>query len=236
MKRNRISLLAIAVMLSVGMVSCDKDESNDGGNHGGDNSAVEWVDLGLPSGLLWAKCNLGATTPEEHGNYYAWGETEPKEVYNWSTYRYCTEDGESNLQTLTKYNTSSNYGSVDSLTILQAMDDAATAAFGSGARTPTKEDWNELMDNTTVDWTTINGVNGRQFTSTANGNTLFLPAAGGRLGSELSDVGRYGNYWTSSLYTYDPILVWRFDFFSDNQSISGIGRGNGLSVRAVRQK
>lgn len=94
------------------------------------------MDLGLPSGLLWAEWNLGATKPEESGNYYAWGEIQPKEVYNWSNYRYCTVDSNGNVP-LTKYNTSSP-GTVDNLVVLQAMDDAATAALGNGARTPQK--------------------------------------------------------------------------------------------------
>jgi hypothetical protein len=193
-----------------------------------------WVDLGLPSGLLWAKCNLGANTPEEYGNYYAWGETTTKDVYNWSTYRYCTADSVGTLQTLTKYNTSSTYGTVDTLTTLQAMDDAATAALGSGARTPTIAEWVELYINTTVEWTTMNGVNGRKFTSTANGNTLFLPAAGVRYGSEPSSAGSYGYYWSSSLNTDYPYGAWYFFFTSDGQGMSSYSRYFGHSVRAVR--
>ena len=163
---------------------------------------TDWVDLGLPSGVLWAKCDLGANAPEEYGNYYAWGEISPKEVYNWNTYRYGTADGGGNLLTLIKYNTHSDYGTPDSLTILRATDDAATMAFGigSGARTPTKEEWQELIDYSTVEWTTMNGVNGLKFTSITNGNTLFFPAAGMRYGSELHGVDGcgFGFYWSSS--------------------------------------
>lgn len=222
-------MVVFAAMLSVGVVSCN------GENNGSGNTTVEWVDLGLPSGLLWAKCNLGANTPEEYGNYYAWGETQPKEVYNWSTYRYCTVDGEGNLTTLTKYNTSSVYGTIDNLTTLQAADDAATAALGNGARTPTEGEWQELLNNTTVEWTTKNGVNGRKFTAD-NGNTLFLPAAGYRYGSELTHAGGLGDYWSSSLDAGSPNVAWYFGFYSDYQSMSsGYYRGRGFSVRAVRQ-
>ena len=141
---------------------------------GGDDHA--YVDLGLPSGLLWAACNVGANAPEEYGDYFAWGETQPKDVYNWSTYQYCM--GSNN--TLTKYCTDPNYGYngfTDNLTILLPEDDAATANWGNGWRMPTKEEWQELLDNTTVTWTQQNGVNGRLFTG-SNGNSLFLPAAG----------------------------------------------------------
>lgn len=232
MKRTSILLLAVAAMLSVGVISCDNDENNSG--NGGETPAG-WVDLGLPSGLLWAECNLGANAPEEYGNYYAWGETQPKEVYNWSTYRYCTVDGQGNPQTLTKYNTSSGWGTPDNLTVLQSMDDAATAALGNGARTPTKEEWEELINNTTVEWTTMNGVNGRKFTA-ANGNTLFLPAAGGRYASGLLRAGSNGHYWSSSLNTDGSSYAWYFYFSSGSQGMGNSNRNNGFSVRAVRQK
>ena len=194
----------------------------------------EWIDLGLPSGLLWYSCNLGSNAPEEYGNYYAWGETVPKEAYDWSTYRYCTVDSEGYLQTLTKYNIASNYGTIDNLTTLQAMDDAATAALGNGVRTPTKAEWEELVNNTTVEWTTLNGINGRKFTG-SNGNTLFLPAAGHRTGLEFIGAGSVGNYWSSSLFTDFSGGAWSFDFNSDGQRMNYYYRNVGFPVRAVRQ-
>ena len=199
----------------------------------------DWVDLGLPSGLLWAKCNIGATAPEEYGSYYAWGEISPKEVYNWNTYRYGTADGEGNLLTLIKYNTHSDYGTPDSLTILRATDDAATMAFGigSGARTPTKEEWQELIGYSTVEWTTMNGVNGLKFTSITNGNTLFFPAAGMRYGSELNGVDGcgFGFYWSSSLDTNSPSDAWAFCFDANNPvHVGKSNRRYGFTVRAVR--
>ena len=200
---------------------------------------TDWVDLGLPSGVLWAKCDLGANAPEEYGNYYAWGEISPKEVYNWNTYRYGTADGEGNLLTLIKYNTHSDYGTPDSLTILRATDDAATMAFGigSGARTPTKEEWQELIDYSTVEWTTMNGVNGLKFASITNGNTLFFPAAGMRYGSELHGVDGcgFGFYWSSSLDTNSPSDAWAFCFDANNPvHVGKSNRRYGFTVRAVR--
>ncbi len=188
-------------------------------------STGDWVDLGLPSGLLWATRNVGASSPEDYGDYFAWGETTPKSVYDWSTYIYCNGD----LDQLTKYCNDSHYGYngfTDNLTILQPGDDAA-------GRTPTKEEWEELMNNTTATWTTQNGVNGRRFTG-PNGNSLFLPAAGYRGYSALYVAGSHGLYWSSSLYTVNPNGAWCFDFGSDYQYLDVIYRDFGLSVRAVR--
>lgn len=181
----------------------------------------DWVDLGLPSGLLWATRNVGATSPEDYGDYFAWGETSPKSVYDWDTYLYYNS-----ATGITKYTGS------DGLTILQPGDDAATANYGG--RTPTEEEWQELMDNTTSRWMTINGVNGRCFTG-PNGNSLFLPAAGYRWDSSLNDDGSYGLYWSSSLYTDGPYRAWRFYFLSDYQSMDYGSRLGGHTVRAVRQ-
>ena len=201
---------------------------------------AEWVDLGLPSGLLWATCNFGASSPEEYGDYYAWGETATKEVYSWSTYKYCTVDAEGGLAMLTKYSTNSGhdffgtlFGTPDNLTTLEAMDDAATQKLGSGARMPTADEWRELINNTTAEWTTLNGVNGRKFTA-SNGKSLFLPAAGRRWGGELYFAGEYGNYWSSSLYADGPYGAWGFRFSSDDQRMGYYYRYYGPSVRPVR--
>lgn len=189
-----------------------------------------FVDLGLPSGLLWAECNLGATTSEGYGAYYAWGETSPKSTYDWSNYRYANGNG------LTKYCTSWTYSYNnrfrDTLTRLQAIDDAATQALGNGARTPTWAEWKELMNNTTATWTTLNGVYGRRFTA-SNGNFIFLPAAGYRYGISLNNAGTDGLYWGNRINTDMPGRAWHFDFSSGSQTISDYGRDRGLSVRPV---
>lgn len=192
-----------------------------------------FIDLGLPSGLLWAVCNIGATTPEGYGNYYAWGETSTKSNYSWSTYRYGSD-----YSKLTKYCNNSSYGLngfTDNLTTLQPSDDAATAVLGNGARMPTNAEWQELLNNTTATWTTQNGVYGRKFTST-NGNSLFLPAAGYRNGSSLFDVITYGYYWSSSLYGGGPGYAWYVGFSPDDQYVNGGYRNYGRSVRAVRSQ
>ena len=192
----------------------------------------DYIDLGLPSGLLWATCNVGAEAPEDYGDYFAWDETQPKDTYNWSTYQYC--NGSKN--TLTKYCNNSSYGYegfTDDLTTLLPEDDAATANWGPDWRMPTFEEWQELYNNTTVTWTTQNGVNGRLFTA-ANGNSLFLPAAGYRSNSGLFYAGSYGFYWSSSLYTGYPYYAWGFGFGSDNYEMGNSGRYSGQSVRPVR--
>ncbi len=237
-----MSLLAMGAALALTACGKDDDNNNDSGNGGGNTGGgtgtetAGWVDLGLPSGLLWATCNLGATSPEEFGDYYAWGETTTKSTYNWSTYKYCTVDAEGGLAMLTKYSTDSGHdfvGTPDNLTTLQAMDDAATQKLGSGARMPTAAEWRELIANTTAEWTQVNGVNGRKFTA-PNGKSLFLPAAGCRLGSELYGAGSYGGYWSSSLVKGYPNDAWGFYFDSDYQYMDGYGRYYGFSVRAVR--
>jgi uncharacterized protein (TIGR02145 family) len=206
-------------------------EGNSGGGGGGLNGHT-YVDLGLPSGTLWATCNVGATTPEGYGVYFAWGETQGKDTYNWSSYQYC--NGSKN--TLTKYCNNSNYGNngfTDNLTILQPSDDAATANWGSGWRMPTQAEWKELIDNTTHTCTTQNGVNGRLFTA-SNGNSLFLPAAGNRWDDELNYAGSRGRYWSSSLDTDYPDGAQFLFFYYSADVYESSTRYNGQSVRAVR--
>ena len=208
--------------------------NNGGNNNGGNNgsSIGDYVDLGLPSGLLWATRNVGANSPEDYGSYFAWGETQPKSVYNWETYKYCNGD----YDRLTKYCNQSELGYngfTDGLTTLQSGDDAAAANWGSGWRTPTAEEWEELIDNCEWTWTTHNGVNGYCVTG-RNGGVLFLPAAGGRWDDELSSAGNLGYYWSSSLNTDDPLDAWGFYFNSDIRGMLDLNRDDGFSVRPVR--
>ena len=189
-----------------------------------------YVDLGLPSGLLWAECNVGADTPEAYGDHFAWGEVSPKQVYSWKTYAYGRSDGH-----LTKYCTDGDCGVVDNLTTLKPCDDAATVILGKGARMPTASEWQELLDNCRSEWTQQNGVYGRRFTG-PNGKSLFLPAAGYRFGSGLSYAGSYGNYWSASLYESYPRYAWNMFFNSDDQLVYDGYRYGGQSVRAVRSQ
>jgi len=195
---------------------------------------MEYVDLGLPSGTLWATCNVGANRPEEYGDYFAWGETEPKSDYSWSTYKYC----EGSENTMTKYCAQSSYGYngfTDDLTELQPADDAATANWGSGWQMPSREQIQELWNSsyTTTEWTQVNGVYGRKITSNSNGNSIFLPAAGYRNGTDLRNAGSYGYYWSCSLNTSDRAHFLRFS--SNKDELLDSYRLNGRSVRPVRR-
>ena len=198
------------------------------GNH-------EYVDLGLPSGTKWATCNVGASEPEEYGDYFAWGETTPKSTYNWSTYKWC----KGSETTKTKYCTQSDYGYngfTDNLTELQPEDDAATANWGSGWRMPSSDQINELINDeyTTWEWTQLNGVYGRKVTSKSNGNSIFLPAAGIRWDDELYDAGSDGLYWSSSLTPFYDNFACFLYFNSGGWNWNYNYRFYGQSVRAVR--
>ena len=192
----------------------------------------DYVDLGLPSGTLWATCNIGADSPEDYGDYFSWGETQSKSTYNWSAYQYCN----GSYNTLTKYCNDSNYGYngfTDDQTTLLPEDDAATANWGFDWRMPTREEFGELYNNTTKTWTTQNGVNGWLFTA-SNGNSLFLPAAGYRYGSSLGDAGGNGYYWSSWLNTAASYTAWELGFYSVDYGMYTSTRYYGYSVRAVR--
>ena len=194
---------------------------------------VQAVDLGLPSGIRWASCNVGATTPEGYGNYYAWGETTTKADYSWATYKHA--NGAYNK--LTKYCTVASYGDdgfTDDKTTLDPEDDAATANWGEEWRIPTDAEWKELRTQCTWTWTTQNGVNGYQVASQTNGNSIFLPAAGSRDGTALKGAGTYGNYWYSLLYGY-PCSAWSLDLLSDGIDRTGYFRIYGFSVRPVQE-
>ena len=182
----------------------------------------EWIDLGLPSGLKWATCNVGADNPEDYGNYYAWGETATKSEYadsNSLTY----ELSISELQA---------QGIIDGNSNLTPQYDAATANWGGTWRMPTRDEQEELLNNCTWEWTTQNGVNGCKVTGT-NGNSIFLPAAGYRSGSSRYFSGSRGNYWSStpynSNYAYDLYI------YSSGQNMNYFSRYSGRSVRPVSE-
>ena len=188
---------------------------------GGDTPSTEdYVDLGLPSGIKWATKNLGASKPSDYGDYYAWGETEPKTDYYWSTYKWGTNNN------ITKYN------DTDGKTTLEAADDAATQKLGSPWRMPTSYEIQELLDHCTWTWTTQDGKNGYEVKGT-NGNSIFLPAAGRRSGSELKDAGSWGYYWSSSLDTADSDYARYLYFDSDEHDWGYYSRGGGCPIRPV---
>ncbi|MCQ2215250.1 MAG: hypothetical protein MJZ31_04935 [Bacteroidales bacterium] len=208
------------------------------------------VDLGLPSGKLWADCNVGASTPEASGDYIAWGETEAKEYYDWSTYKYM-QSGKSEWYYINKYQADDHqldgvwykdvkYYQGDKKSILEAKDDVATQSWGSEWRMPTAAEWKELYNNTTRTWTDDyegTGVKGYILTSTKVGHegaSIFLPAAGCRNNGNLNNEGTYGYYWSSSLdesYSYDGRSLNFFEGYFCPWY--GYSRYYGLSVRPV---
>jgi hypothetical protein len=225
------------------VASCTKpDEPNNGGDNSGPNDSIvdpngsfnghDYVDLGLPSGTLWATCNVGADTPEGYGDYFAWGETEPKELYDWKCYKYGRYFNE--RYELSKYCTDSIYGLngfVDNLTFLEPNDDVANVCWGADWRMPTKEEWEELFLNTTSGWTTQNDVNGWLITA-SNGNSIFLPAAGYWWGDAFN--ADLGLYWSCTLNPLYPNRAWGIHFNTDSSHICGSSdRNRGQSVRAV---
>lgn len=182
------------------------------------NDGHEYVDLGLPSGLLWATCNVGANSPEEYGDYFAWGETEPKETYDWSTYKWCEGDKKS----LTKYTIpEGSTGFVDYKTRLEPADDAAHVNWGGNWRMPTEEEWQELRENC--------DIYGSFAVSRINGNSISLPFAGYK-GDGGNDINA-AHYWSSSLGNYSDYASGIYFTYSGGGG--GHGREVGLSVRPV---
>lgn len=165
------------------------------------------VDLGLS--VFWATCNIGSSKPEDYGNYYAWGETNAKEFYRWSTYKWCdgTDHTFSDGSSITKYNTK------DNLVKLTKEDDAATVKLGGNWRTPSIEEWQELSANCTFQYISKNGVQGLEFVSTINGNSIFLPGAGYMDGDSLCIEGR-GYYWSSTRCDSPIQKAWNFNTYS----------------------
>ena len=191
-----------------------------------DPNGHEYVDLGLPSALKWATCNVGATAPEEYGGYYAWGETEEKSVYDWKTYKWCIDRDDN----MTKYCTDEDFGDVDNRIVLDLQDDVARAQWGGSWRMPTHEEFKELLDNCAWQWTTLNGVDGYKVFA-LNGNSIFLPAAGCRFESQ--SIGSYGFYWASSLCEYSSSDAYHLRFGSDEYWCGNLQRCYGFSVRPV---
>ncbi len=217
--------------------------STSGGGWGAslDPNGHSYVDLGLPSGALWATCNVGATSPEEYGNHYAWGETSTKLLYRWINYKHCKsvtfdEWGNTESATIAKYCTGSYPGEVDYLTVLEPQDDVASVSWGGDWRMPTKEDFQELMNECTWSFGQENYVRGCRVTSKTNGKSIFLP----NLGSYWLDWndGNGGRYWTSSISDYQDNLAYSVNFGYDEdayyfKSIWGSNRAHGRLVRPV---
>lgn len=190
------------------------------------------VDLGLS--VKWATFNVGASSPEDSGMYFAWGETETKADFTWPTYSLCY--GTNN--TLTKYNVRSSSGIVDGKTVLESEDDVARAKLGGKFRTPTREEFADLAnpENCSWTWTEINGVKGYKVTSKIEGfegNWIFLPASGHYDGNNLSKEGTVGFYWSASINADSPKYSYCLEFSSGDYYWYNSNRCEGLSVRPV---
>ncbi len=202
-----------------------------------DLNGHEYVDLGLPSGTLWATTNVGAASPADCGDYFAWGETAPKENYSWSTYKWSDATGD----TFSKYNSDASWGTVDNKDTLEPADDAATANWGDEWRTPTSGELRELMvaQYCTWTWTTKTNskgetINGYEVKSNINGNSIFLPVTGYYYESTSYMTGSYGYYLSSSIHYSSQYCSYSASFNSNMQETDDQNRSLGMPVRPVR--
>lgn len=207
------------------VVDCSSHKSVEINDH-------EAVDLGLS--VKWAACNVGANSPEEYGGYYAWGETNEEDNYSWATYKWCN----GSVNRMTKYRADSDAGIVDNKTTLDPKDDVARVKLGSGWRMPTEDEIKELRKKCTWEWTSVNGVAGYKVTG-PNGNSIFLPAAGLRAGTDVSNRGSVGYYWSAMLNSDNSNLAYYLHFSSGNHDwdyrIEDSDRCRGFSVRPVTE-
>ena len=207
MKKTFLIMLAVMFLGAVG--------------HAADG--VEAVDLGLS--VKWANMNVGAKKASGFGTYFAWGETKSKDYYSWNTYAWSKGDS----QFLTKYS------NTDRRSQLAPVDDAAHVNLGGGWRMPTVDEFEELINNCTWEWTTLDGVNGYNATSKKTGNSIFMPITGFRYYADTQFRSIMGVYWTSSLYTGNPNKAWCLEFnFSDIKVHYGNLSSNRFSGRCIR--
>lgn len=204
-------------------------------------AGLEAVDLGLPSGTKWANMNVGAEKPEDVGLYFAWGETtgygsdvSDGRNFGYESYKWCNGTN----ATITKYCLTEANGTVDNKSVLEPEDDAANVSWGSQWYMPTVTEIEELVSYTVPEWTTLNGVSGRKFTSTINGNSIFLPASGLRYETDIYTQSTVGNYWSSMLYELRSTMVYTFAFDADNlYTRNRYGdRTSGCTIRPVFRK
>lgn len=221
-------LVAIALCFSMAATSCKKDNKKDSSieDLGGGIYKVNghrFVDLGLPSGLLWAETNLGASEATAAGDYFAWGETATKTNFTEDNYKFGKDS-------FTKYS------DVDGKQTLESSDDAAVAAWKKPCRMPLDSEFKELLENTTATWTTKNDVKGYEFKSKTNSNSIFLPA------TKYDDSHKQGDYWTASMTVpvSGPMDYSLATYFQGKEGYSGIGGGvdryYGNSIRPVASR
>lgn len=232
MKKTLKSLSVIILMVfMIGATGCMKDKTPD---YSGSLDGHDYIDLGLPSGTLWASCNIGAATPESCGWWFSWGETQPKE-HGFSVASYKYMEGDFYHCQITKYNRD------DGLVVLLPEDDAATVNWGDGWHTPTVEQWSELLQYTKNGRAFQNGENGWRFTSVSNGNSIFLPAAGHvssfHEGEDfISSIGTAGWYSSSTLCDTLPGFAYACLFNSESVFLTKDYRFASGSIRPVRSE
>lgn len=245
MKAKKIFAVMLCGAMLASFTACENgNEPNNGSGNGNGNQTEEpdfnpngheYVDLGLPSGLLWATCNVGAISPEESGDYFAWGETETKPIYGFDNYKWISSKPEGIF--VEKYfvqnSESELLGNADNKQTLESSDDAARAIWGESWRMPTKKEMQELLSNCIAESTTLKGVKGLKLTSKTNENSIFLPMAGNRFEEERNGVGEMGIYWTSTLCTDDAQNAAGFYFDGVDSELTCCTRCYGFSVRAV---
>lgn len=264
MKNYLLSATLICTALSTLFLNgCKNDEDKDSismntVNKGieivlGPDSITEYevVDMGLPSRTLWAKCNIGATSPEKTGSFFAWGETEPKETFTANNYKWCNDGS---LNEINKYSVSEPSSVIDNKKVLEIADDAANAILGQGWAIPTEQQFRELLNSRYCDvkWCKLNGVGGYLFTSLRKGhegNSIFLPMAGMKDQDRVRFAEDYGYYWCNSLSTSSTVdnkgqiiiststvessVLWLEHLDFDNHVIMSRTRYLGLPIRPV---
>ena len=234
--------LILAMIVSVMLLACSPKDEDENNNSNGDNdnniitgtiNGHDWIDLGLPSGLKWATCNIGANKPEEYGDYFAWAEISPKESYTEYNYQHWADAN------------GNGYWDVGELTvnidISGTQYDAATNNWGESWRMPTIDEMQELIDHCRWVRTQVNNIRGVKVIG-PNGGSIFLPAASFRYGSSLYDAGSYGNYWSSTpYYDYYGISANRIIFSIDDSSgsdfeyLDALDRFLGYTVRPISE-
>ena len=231
MIQRLLTYLFIIIFINATFTACsDDDDEEEEATSEFDSHAV---DLGLPSGVLWSDVNLGASAPEDYGDFFAWGEVETKSNYSWETYKYGKANALTKYVPKNKANSIGNNGFYDDKTQLERTDDAAAVNLGGKWRTPTKADWDELSENATWTWETLNDIEGYRVTG-PTGKSIFLPTCGGYNGPTLRFAGFGGAYWTPSFVDENPVNGVYFYFRNGSRYFDDSERYFGRSIRPVK--
>lgn len=209
---KRIFTFIVVIAFFATLSSCTKTESP--------KSDSNAIDLGLS--VKWAACNLGATAPEEYGQYFAWAEISEKKEYTWSNCKYCSDDYGYEF---TKYT-----GKTD---VLQNSDDAANVLLGDGWRIPTAEEFEELINKCKWTLETVGGHSGYTVTG-PNGNSIFLPFAGFKNEDGFLESGKGGYYWSANIYEYHNSLADDLEITPSVTIVGYFDRCNGQTIRPVK--